>query len=69
VVEDAWHEDYIDAPGDGSAWTTGGDPGRRVLRGGSWFNGSRIGRAGVRDGSVAGEPGTDDAGFRLARTL
>jgi formylglycine-generating enzyme required for sulfatase activity len=33
---DAWHDSYAGAPADGSAWTAGGDPGRRVLRGGSW---------------------------------
>jgi formylglycine-generating enzyme required for sulfatase activity len=33
---DAWHDTYEGAPADGSAWTRGGDPGRRVLRGGSW---------------------------------
>lgn len=33
---DVWHETYEGAPADGSAWTEGGDPKRRVLRGGSW---------------------------------
>lgn len=33
---DSWHATYADAPADGSAWTAGGDPLRRVLRGGSW---------------------------------
>ena len=33
---DAWHETYDGAPHDGAAWTAGGDPARRVLRGGSW---------------------------------
>lgn len=33
---DTWHDDYAGAPTDGSAWTAGGDPKRRVLRGGSW---------------------------------
>ena len=35
-VEDCWHESYVGAPSDGSAWTVGGDCRRRVLRGGSW---------------------------------
>ncbi|MBM3540084.1 MAG: formylglycine-generating enzyme family protein, partial [Alphaproteobacteria bacterium] len=30
-VEDCWHDSYAGAPSDGSAWTTGGDCGRRVL--------------------------------------
>lgn len=33
---DTWHDTYAGAPSDGSAWTAGGDPLRRVLRGGSW---------------------------------
>ena len=33
---DTWHEDYRGAPGDGSAWTKGGDAKHAVLRGGSW---------------------------------
>ncbi|MBU0654556.1 MAG: SUMF1/EgtB/PvdO family nonheme iron enzyme [Gammaproteobacteria bacterium] len=35
-VQDCWHEDYQGAPADGTAWESGGDCGRRVLRGGSW---------------------------------
>jgi formylglycine-generating enzyme required for sulfatase activity len=33
---DSWHDSYEGAPVDGSAWTTGGDSKRRVLRSGSW---------------------------------
>ena len=33
---DTWHDSYSGAPTDGSAWSTGGDATRRVLRGGSW---------------------------------
>jgi formylglycine-generating enzyme required for sulfatase activity len=33
---DVWHESYEGAPEDGSAWTAGGDPKQRVVRGGSW---------------------------------
>ena len=36
--EDVWHDDYTGAPSDGSAWVTGGDEGRRVFRGGSWYD-------------------------------
>ncbi len=37
-VQDCWHENYDNAPVDGSAWNTanGGDCARRVVRGGSW---------------------------------
>lgn len=33
---DTWHDTYDGAPADGSARSAGGDPARRVLRGGSW---------------------------------
>jgi formylglycine-generating enzyme required for sulfatase activity len=33
---DAWHDNYAGAPADGSAWLTGGDAAKRVLRSGSW---------------------------------
>jgi formylglycine-generating enzyme required for sulfatase activity len=36
-VEDCWKGDYASAPVDGSAFT-GGDCGRRVARGGSWYS-------------------------------
>jgi formylglycine-generating enzyme required for sulfatase activity len=35
-VQDVWHDSYAGAPSDGSAWMSGGDQSRRVLRGGSW---------------------------------
>jgi len=33
---DPWHDNYQDAPTDGSVWTTNGDNEIRVIRGGSW---------------------------------
>ncbi|MDD5391986.1 MAG: formylglycine-generating enzyme family protein [Thiothrix sp.] len=36
-VQDCKHENYQGAPVDGTAWESGGDCGRRVLRGGSWY--------------------------------
>jgi formylglycine-generating enzyme required for sulfatase activity len=33
---DHWHDNYDGAPGDGAAWSAGGDSTRAVLRGGSW---------------------------------
>ncbi len=39
-VEDCWHNSYMGAPADGSAWLDedGGRCDVRVLRGGSWLN-------------------------------
>jgi len=33
---DGWHDDYQGVPVDGTAWKSGDDERRRVLRGGSW---------------------------------
>jgi formylglycine-generating enzyme required for sulfatase activity len=65
-VEDAWHEDYEGAPGDGSAWK--GMKDKHVVRGGSWGNAAIFLRVSHRlfnptDGYF------DRTGFRLARTL
>jgi formylglycine-generating enzyme required for sulfatase activity len=67
-VEDPWHENYKNAPLDGSPWVKDGDAGVRVVRGGSWNNNPRFLRAALRlrDTSVNRNNGV---GFRLARTL
>lgn len=64
-VEDCYHESYVDAPLDGSAWK-GDGCGLRVLRGGSWSNDPRRLRASERH---AGWPGVrnNGLGFRLAQ--
>ena len=67
-VEDCWHKSYAGAPSDGSAWVTGGDCERRVLRGGSWGIGPRGLRSAFRGWVVAGDRGYT-LGFRVARTL
>ena len=67
-VEDCWHASYARAPADGSAWTRGGDCGRRVVRGGSWFDVPGNLRSANRDGDGVGNR-YDSVGFRLARTL
>jgi formylglycine-generating enzyme required for sulfatase activity len=46
--EDGWHDDYKDAPKDGSVWQ-GGDVSARVLRGGSWNSVPDILRSAVRN--------------------
>lgn len=67
-TEDCWHENYDGAPTNESAWTTGGDCSRRVVRGGVWG----FGPAYVRLAKRNWIPSTfrfNYLGFRLARTL
>ena len=66
-TDDCWVENYRGAPADGSP-RRGGDCGRRVLRGGSWFNAPRDLRSAARVGTPA-ELRRSFAGFRVARTL
>ncbi|MEG5060147.1 bifunctional serine/threonine-protein kinase/formylglycine-generating enzyme family protein [Microcoleus sp. A2-C5] len=43
--QDIWRANYNGAPTDGSAWESGEDSGRRLLRGGSFVNNSRLCRS------------------------
>jgi formylglycine-generating enzyme required for sulfatase activity/serine/threonine protein kinase len=67
-AEDCWHDNYLAAPTDGSAWTTDGDCENRVMRGGSWEDGTEYLRAAYRN---RGEPRERNhaTGFRVARDL
>ena len=67
-VQDCWHEDYARSPRGGTAWTSGGDCRRRVLRGGSWNSPPRLLRSANRSWNAA-ENRTANDGFRVARTL
>jgi len=66
-TQDCWHNNYVGAPTDGSAWTTDCADSQHVLRGGSWNNSP----TGLRSAERRTSNGTDRnmRGFRLARTL
>jgi len=66
-VEDCWHENYIKAPVDGSAWVNPGCN-RRVVRGGYWASAPKQSRAAVRIPVDADKYGPV-IGFRVARDL
>ena len=80
---DCWNENYEGAPIDGFAWLSG-DCDKRVLRGGSWFNGPgnlrsarRFGRPLMRSWRLHGSPPPNwnpehqsfNYGFRVLRDL
>ena len=67
-VQDPVHDNYVGAPTDGSVWEHGGDPSRRVLRGGAWLYQPRYLRSAVRNGYSA-FLSNDVVGFRIARRL
>ena len=66
-VEDCWHDSYVRAPTDGSAWVNPGCN-RRVIRGGQWSSTPAMSRSAYR---LSAGPTTADArvGFRVARDL
>jgi formylglycine-generating enzyme required for sulfatase activity len=67
---DCWHENYQNAPVDGSPWleANGGDCGRRVVRGGSWMIFPQALRSADRFSYTTDDAG-NDLGFRIARAL
>ena len=67
-VQDAWHNDYSGAPIDGSAWMSGGDQTKRVVRGGSWGLIPQFLRSASRSFAATGDRNSN-TGFRVARTL
>lgn len=67
-VEDTYHDGYTGAPNDGSAWIEGGDPQRRVVRGGSFSYSAKDNRSAVRCDHDVAIP-DQQHGFRVARSL
>ncbi len=66
-VADCWNGSYSGAPVDGGARESG-DCSKRVLRGGSWFNGPGFLRSALRYRNSTGYR-SNLSGFRVARTL
>ena len=67
--EDGWHENYKNAPQDGTAWNDNHSRNKhRLLRGGSWRYHSADCRSANRYGNDASGGGID-RGFRLALSL
>ncbi|MFM5928029.1 MAG: formylglycine-generating enzyme family protein [Dolichospermum sp.] len=65
--QDNWHDNYIDAPTDGSVWTglsTGLSNDMKVLRGGSWWHYPEHCRSAYRTYSVA-DFNSNNIGFRV----
>lgn len=68
-IEDCWHQDYDDAPTDGSAWLgTAGNCQYHVMRGGAWHGVVSHMRSAYRFRSPQ-KMRTGGLGFRLARSL
>jgi formylglycine-generating enzyme required for sulfatase activity len=65
--KDNWHQDYLDAPGNGAEWS-GGDGSKRVVRGGAWDSTAFFARVAYRSNSEPAAYSTN-VGFRVARTL
>lgn len=66
-VADCWHENYVRAPTDGSAWVNPGCS-QRVIRGGSWGSAPDQDRSSFRMGASA-DSRSGRVGFRVARDL
>ncbi len=64
---DCWHQNYVKAPSDGSAWFNPGCE-RRVVRGGYWASAPEQSRAAFRF-PVSAESYGPVVGFRIARNL
>jgi hypothetical protein len=66
-VEDCWHDSYLRAPDDASAWVNPGCA-RHVVRGGSWGSAPEQFRSAYR-ASAPSELRSGRTGFRVVRDL
>jgi formylglycine-generating enzyme required for sulfatase activity len=66
--EDDWHENYIDAPTDGSAWNSQSGSKTKLLRGGSWYHDARNCRSAFR-GRDSRDDRLDYCGFRVVSSF
>ncbi|MDV3351750.1 formylglycine-generating enzyme family protein [Leptothoe sp. LEGE 181152] len=62
--QDIWHDNYNNAPTDGSAWMTNGNDEYRILRGGSWAFDPEYCRSARRDLNQP-DARNDNLGFRV----
>jgi formylglycine-generating enzyme required for sulfatase activity len=67
-TEDCVHDNYNGAPMDGSAWSTDGDCGNRLVRGGSWLSDPDYLRSADRIW-LTSDRRDSGLGFRVGRTL
>jgi len=65
---DYYHNSYVGAPTDGSAWLSGGDSSFRVLRGGSWNNNANNLRSANRNRNTPDNRNNNN-GFRLVAVV
>ena len=63
--QDVFHDSYTDAPTDGSAWETGGDPEIRVYRGGAYDNDAVNCRSAIRYAAERKNNRNSHIGFRV----
>jgi len=66
-VKDCYHDSYVGAPNDGSAWTKDSDCSLHVVRGGGWYSDPEILRSANRGKSLLRR--LDALGLRVARSL
>ena len=66
-TQDCWHDNYHGAPTTNSAWLVEGDCGRRVLRGGSWFNKQQYLQSAYRGSNKVNYRG-NNLGFRISES-